>query len=91
MYSNSLLRKKLYEWESDTSRKIRTYVKNDSFYRNDLFAICREKRNRKKMGLTPLIYNGISSIGKHDYDWFGYSADPFRDSVKAMADRIILW
>lgn len=72
-------------------QKICTYVKNDSFYRNSIIDLSIEEEERQKMKLTPIIYNGIASLGKDRYNWYGYSADPFRDSLKTMADRVIIW
>ena len=83
MYKRSKLRKK-YD-------KIFTYVRNSSLRHNTMIDLSLEEEERKKMGLTPIIYNGLSSLGKDKYNWYGYSADPLRDHLKTMADRIIIW
>lgn len=90
MYINPLIRERARR-QLNNRRKIRTYLFNGSFCSNNgARNLLADKRQRRTMGLMPSIYNGIMGTGQDDYDWYGYSADPLRDSVKTMADRIIL-
>lgn len=87
-YKKSLFDENLPKKYDILSKKIITYLRNYDFGTLDVWL---EDRERRALGLTPVIYNGISGYGNDKNNWFGYSADPLRDRMKTMASRILLW
>jgi hypothetical protein len=72
--------------------KISTYLATNGHFRDSgIYPIVDEQFTYLDAGLSPPLYWGANPFAKDPHDDFGYSCDPMRDSVKAMADRIIIW
>lgn len=76
---------------SFNSKKMFTYIKNDSFYDGGFWDVVEEAGQRIKLGLQPMVYNGLTGIDCDRREWCAYSADPLRDTLQTMVDRTILW
>jgi hypothetical protein len=88
MYRESLFDPQYKRFRNQETKKIFTYVINDSFYSGGVFDVWIEIQQRKLMGLTPTI---VSMVGKADCcDDYKAAWGP-KDSEAALASRIILW
>lgn len=91
MYRTSLFSGSHPESLDDDFKKIRDYVMNDSLYKDGMGSVFLMEVYYRAAGLPTPIYCGIGRLGEDLYNYLGYSADPLRDHVKTMADRIVLY
>lgn len=64
---------------------------NSEFFDGGYINIWLEASRKRSVGYKNSIYS-IAFKPRHErFSWNGYTLDPMADSIKQMADRIIVW